>query len=73
MTDLPARSGRGSSSAFTVGLLNGFYALSGKMFGKRHFALKSIQVEQDNLKETVGSQDPGLDRLWRSKSRRFLY
>jgi D-glycero-alpha-D-manno-heptose-7-phosphate kinase len=55
--DLPARSGMGSSSAFTVGLLNALYALQGQMVGKRQLALESIRIEQDLLKETVGSQD----------------
>ena len=32
--DLPARSGMGSSSAFTVGLLHALYALKGTMPGK---------------------------------------
>ena len=55
--DLPARSGMGSSSAFTVGLLNALYALQGRMPGKRQLALESIRIEQDLIKETVGSQD----------------
>ena len=55
--DLPARSGMGSSSAFTVGLLNAAYALLGQMPSSRQLALESIHVEQNLLKETVGSQD----------------
>ncbi len=55
--DLPARSGMGSSSAFTVGLLHALYALKGQMAGKRQLALESIRIEQDLLKEVVGSQD----------------
>jgi D-glycero-alpha-D-manno-heptose-7-phosphate kinase len=55
--DLPARSGMGSSSAFTVGLLNGLYALQGRMPSKQQLARESIHVEQDLLKENVGSQD----------------
>lgn len=55
--DLPARSGIGSSSAFTVGLLNALYALKGAMPGKRRLAKESIYLEQDVMKETVGSQD----------------
>lgn len=55
--DLPARSGMGSSSAFTVGLLHALYALKGEMPSKRDLALRSIHVEQDLLGETVGSQD----------------
>jgi len=55
--DLPARSGMGSSSAFTVGLLNAMYALKGCMPGKRQLVLESIHIEQEILRETVGSQD----------------
>ena len=55
--DLPARSGMGSSSAFTVGLLNALHALKGHMATKEQLANESIHLEQDILKETVGSQD----------------
>jgi len=55
--DLPARSGMGSSSAFTVGLLHALYALKGRMPSKHQLAMESIQVEQEMVKETVGSQD----------------
>ena len=55
--DLPRRSGMGSSSSFTVGLLHALYALKGQIVGKRQLALESIHLEQDILKENVGSQD----------------
>lgn len=55
--DLPARSGLGSSSAFTVGLLHTLYALKGIMPTKRQLALDAIYVEQEIIKENVGSQD----------------
>lgn len=55
--DLPARSGIGSSSSFTVGMLNALYALQGQMVGKPRLAKESIHIEQDLLKENVGSQD----------------
>lgn len=55
--DLPARSGLGSSSTFSVGLLNALYALKGKIATKRELALDAIYLEQDRLKEYVGSQD----------------
>lgn len=55
--DLPARSGMGSSSSFTVGLLHALYALHGKMPSKRQLALESIRIEQELIQETVGSQD----------------
>jgi D-glycero-alpha-D-manno-heptose-7-phosphate kinase len=55
--DLPARSGMGSSSAFTVGLLHALYALKGYIPSKQQLATESIYIEQEVLKETVGSQD----------------
>ncbi len=55
--DLPARSGMGSSSSFTVGLLHALYALQGKMMSKDQLARESIYIEQECVKETVGSQD----------------
>lgn len=55
--DLPARSGLGSSSAFTVGLLHALYALEGHMPNKQKLAKEGIYLEQKVLKETVGSQD----------------
>ena len=55
--DLPARSGMGSSSAFTVGLVHALYALKGRMPSKHQLAMESIRIEQEMVKETVGSQD----------------
>jgi len=55
--DLPARSGIGSSSAFTVGLLNALYAVLGKMVSKKQLAIEAIEIEQKRMKENVGSQD----------------
>lgn len=55
--DLPARTGLGSSSSFTVGLLHALYALKGKMVTKKRLALESIHIEQEMIKENVGSQD----------------
>lgn len=55
--DLPARSGVGSSSAFTVGLLNAVMALCGKHVSKEELAVKSTYIEQEMIRESVGSQD----------------
>jgi len=55
--DLPARSGIGSSSSFTVGLLHSLYALKELMPTKMKLAKESIHIEQNILKENVGSQD----------------
>ena len=55
--DLPARTGLGSSSSFTVGLLHALYALKGIMPSKMQLAKEAIHIEQNVLKENVGSQD----------------
>jgi D-glycero-alpha-D-manno-heptose-7-phosphate kinase len=55
--DLPARSGLGSSSSFTVGMLNALYALKGRMASKKQLAQEAIHIEHDRLRENVGVQD----------------
>ncbi len=67
--DLPARTGLGSSSSFTVGLLHTLYALKGMMPSKKQLALDAIHIERDIIRENVGSQDQvlaafgGFDRI----------
>ena len=58
--DLPARTGLGSSSAFTVGLIHALYALKGTMPTKMQLAREAIYIEQELIKENVGSQDQTL-------------
>jgi len=55
--DIPARSGMGSSSAFTVGLLKALYALDGRIISKTDLFKEAIHIEQDLIRENVGSQD----------------
>ena len=55
--DLPSRSGVGSSSSFTVGLINALLALQGIRSDKYKLAQDAIFVEQEVIKENVGSQD----------------
>jgi D-glycero-alpha-D-manno-heptose-7-phosphate kinase len=57
VADLPARTGLGTSSAFTVGLLLGLYALKNQMRDKHSLNADAIHVEQEIVKEAVGSQD----------------
>ena len=57
VADLPARTGLGTSSAFTVGLLLGLYALQNQMRDKQALAADAIHVEQEVLQEAVGAQD----------------
>jgi len=67
--DLPARAGLGSSSSFTVGLINAIFALRGKYISKEELASQAIHIEQEVIRENVGSQDQvsaafgGLNRI----------
>jgi D-glycero-alpha-D-manno-heptose-7-phosphate kinase len=60
--DLPARSGVGSSSSFTVGLLNAVRAFQGRMSSAQWLAAEAIRIEQEVIGEHVGSQD----QVWAS-------
>ena len=55
--DLPARSGLGSSSSFTVGLINALKAFDGHITSKQQLAHHAINIEQNIIGESVGSQD----------------
>lgn len=55
--DLPARAGMGSSSAFAVGLIKALLALRKIEIDRYDLALRAIDLEQNWLKENVGSQD----------------
>lgn len=55
--DLPAKTGLGSSSAFTVGFLNALYSLQGIPISKHQLAEEACTIEQKVLEENVGSQD----------------
>ena len=55
--DLPARSGLGSSSSFSAGLLNALYAIQGQRISKLRLAKEIIDIEQNFIGEAVGSQD----------------
>lgn len=55
--DLPAQSGLGTSSTFTVGLLHALYALKDKNPSKSELAHLALYIEQKMIGEHVGSQD----------------
>jgi D-glycero-alpha-D-manno-heptose-7-phosphate kinase len=57
MSDLPARTGLGSSSAFTVGMLNALYAWQGKFASPQQLAEEAVHIERNLIKERVGLQD----------------
>lgn len=56
-SDLPAKTGLGSSSSFTVGFLNALSAMEGKKIPKQRLAEEACYVEQKIIGERVGSQD----------------
>jgi len=57
IADIPAGTGLGSSSAFTVGLLNALYAYKGEHKGSETLADEACIIEIDILKEPIGKQD----------------
>lgn len=57
MADLPAGTGLGSSSSYTVGLLNALYSYQGKCVSKEQLAQEACEIEIDILNEPIGKQD----------------
>jgi len=57
LADLPARSGLGTSSAFTVGFLNLINTLDQKITTKLDLAREAVFIERELLHENVGVQD----------------
>ncbi len=55
--DLPARTGLGTSSSFSVGMLNAFYTMQGITKTKRELADDAIYLERVLCKEDGGIQD----------------
>ena len=57
MADIPAGTGMGSSSSFTVGLLNALYAFQGKSVSSEQLAQEACKIEISLLREPIGKQD----------------
>ena len=57
VADLPAFTGLGSSSSFTVSLLHALHSFKGEFLRPRDLACEAIYVERHLLKENVGCQD----------------
>lgn len=55
--DLPAFTGLGSSSAFTVSLLHALHTFKGEFLHPQELAYEAIHVERDILQDNVGCQD----------------
>jgi D-glycero-alpha-D-manno-heptose-7-phosphate kinase len=76
--DLPAQSGLGTSSTFTVGMLHATYTLLSQMPTKYQLANEAINIEQNIIGENVGSQDQvaaafgGLNRIDFGGSQEFI-
>lgn len=72
--DLPARSGLGTSSAFSVGLLNGFHRLKGQILTKEELAEEAVLLERTLCNEPGGVQDQyavafgGFNRIYFNES-----
>lgn len=57
LADVPSNSGLGSSSSFTVALLNGLHAFKREFVSAEQLAREACQIEIDVLKEPIGKQD----------------
>ncbi len=57
VADLPGQTGLGSSSAFTVGLLNALYAFRGQRAAPEDLAQQAIQIERERVGDAGGWQD----------------
>ncbi len=57
IAEVPAGTGMGSSSSFTVGLLNALYAYQGKHVSAEKLAREASEIEINILKEPIGMQD----------------
>ncbi len=57
IADIPAGSGMGSSSAFTVGLLHNLYAVKREYVSHEQLAKEACEIEIDLLGEPIGKQD----------------
>ena len=57
IADIPAGTGLGSSSSYTVGLLHALYSYTGKIVSGERLAREACEIEIDMLKEPIGKQD----------------
>ncbi len=57
IADVPAGTGMGSSSSFTVGVLHNLSAVQNRFVSKETLAKEACEIEIDILKEPIGKQD----------------
>ena len=60
MADIPAGSGLGSSSTYTVGLLSALHSLNRNFYSLQDLAEEACEIEIDILDKPMGKQDPYL-------------
>jgi len=57
LTDIPAKTGLGSSGSFTTALIKAVYSFNQKMIGRRELAEEACDIEIKKLKQPSGKQD----------------
>jgi D-glycero-alpha-D-manno-heptose-7-phosphate kinase len=57
LADVPANTGLGSSSSFTVALLNGLHAFKRESASAEQLAREACELEIEQLREPIGKQD----------------
>lgn len=70
-SDLPARTGLGSSSCFTVSLVHALHAFFGQAMSREKMAEEAIHIEQKVIGENVGSQDQYMSAMGGLRHVRF--
>ena len=79
ISDIPDRTGLGSSSSFTVGLIKALYAFEGKKISKKNIAELACKIEINILRNPIGKQDQyaatygGLNSITFKKKGVYLY
>jgi D-glycero-alpha-D-manno-heptose-7-phosphate kinase len=72
LSDIPSEgSGLGSSSSFTVGLLNAFYAYLGEQVTAERLAEEACEIEIEQLGKPIGKQDQYIAAYGGLRSLRF--
>jgi D-glycero-alpha-D-manno-heptose-7-phosphate kinase len=57
LTDIPAKTGLGSSGSFSTALIKAMYSFNQKMIGRRELAEKACDIEINKLDQPSGKQD----------------
>ena len=57
LTDIPAKTGLGSSGSFSTALIKAMYSFNQKMIGRRELAEKACDIEINKLNQPSGKQD----------------